>query len=199
VKPRFGGSSIGIEVIEDWDSVIAYLRTPQPLLRAGAVVEPFRADAVDLEVAVRRHPALAQSPISKPLRDGESSAIYGYRDKYVGGEGMASAPRELPAELPSDVEKAIREWTARVAELAMVRGVARLDFLMTGGEVFVNEINTIPGSLAWMLWAEPRVPFLTLLRDMIDEVIAAPARTYSVVGADGSVLRSSASISAKLG
>lgn len=203
VKPRFGGSSIGIEVFEDWDSVVAFLRSPQPLLRGGAVVEPFRRDAVDLEVGVRRHPELSQSSISKPQRGeataGSGSGIYGYRDKYVGGEGMASAPRELPAQLPAEHEKAVREWTALIADLVMVRGVARLDFLVTGGELFVNEINTVPGSLSWMLWVDPHVPFATLLHDMIEEATSGPGRAYSVAGADGTALRSAASISAKLG
>jgi D-alanine-D-alanine ligase len=197
VKPRFGGSSIGIEVIEDWPSVTAFLRSPQPLLRSGAVVEPFRADAVDLEVGVRRYPDVAQSAISKPLRS--SSHIYDYRDKYTGGEGMASAPREIPADLPATQEKAVREWTDRIADLVMVRGLARVDFLVTGGEVFVNEINTVPGSLSWMLWVDPTIPFATLLRDMLDEATTGPGRAYSVVGADGSVLRSAGSIAAKLG
>jgi len=203
VKPRFGGSSIGIEVFEDWGSVLAFLRAPQPLLRAGAVVEPFRSDAVDLEVGVRNFPTRAQSAISKPLRadDGAEAGggIYGYRDKYVGGEGMASAPRELPAQLSADHECAVREWTDRVADVAMVRGLARLDFLLTGGELYVNEINTVPGSLSWMLWVDPAIPFATLLHDMLEEAMAGPGRAYSVVGADGSVLRSAGSISAKLG
>lgn len=201
LKPRFGGSSIGIEVFEDWQSVTAFLRSPQTHMRAGAVVEPFRGDAVDLEVAVRRYPSLGLSPISKPLRsnDAGGSHIYGYRDKYVGGEGMASAPREIPADLPSEQSSAVQEFAARVADLLMVRGVARLDFLVSEGELYVNEINTVPGSLTWMLWVEPAVPFATLLTDMIHEASTTPARAYSAAGADGTVLRSAGSIAAKLG
>lgn len=202
LKPRFGGSSIGIEIFEDWASVLAFLRTPQPLLRAGAVVEPFRSDAVDLEVGLRSYPDRAQSAISRPLRGDEgddSAGIYGYRDKYVGGEGMASAPRELPAKLPAEHEQSVREWADGVAEVAMVRGLARLDFLLTGGELFVNEINTVPGSLSWMLWVDPPISFATLLHDMLDEAVSGPGRAYSVAGADGTVLRSAGSIAAKLG
>ena len=207
VKPRFGGSSIGIQTFEDWPSVLAFIRSPQPLLRAGAVAEPYRPDAVDLNIGVRSHPGLQLSAIERPLRAavtagagaGAGAGILGYRDKYVGGEGMASAPRELPAQLPAAQEELIRSAAARVAVLAGVRGVARLDFLADGDEVLVNEINTIPGSLAKHLWVDPAVPFTTLLADLLAEATAGPGRQYSTQGADGSVLRAAGSISAKLG
>jgi D-alanine-D-alanine ligase len=197
VKPRFGGSSIGIEVVEDHESVLAFVRSPQPALRDGAVVEPYRAGGVDLQVAVRRHPALELSAIERPLRGGEVG-ILGYRDKYVAGEGMAGAARELPARIPEATEKLIREHASRIATLAGVRGIARIDFLADGDQVFVNEINTIPGSLSKHLWVEPEVPFETLLGDMVEEALGAPARRYSTSGADGSVLRSAGSIAGKL-
>lgn len=197
VKPRFGGSSIGIEVVEDHDSVMAFVRSPQPALREGAVVEPYRAGAVDLQVAVRRHPALELSAIERPVRAVEAG-ILGYRDKYVAGEGMAGAARELPARIPEATEKLIREYASRIAVLAGVRGIARIDFLADGDEVFVNEINTIPGSLSKHLWVDPEVPFSTLLADMVEEARTVPARRYSTSGADGSILRSAGSIAGKL-
>ncbi len=98
--------------------------------------------------------------------------ILGYTDKYVGGEGMASAPRQLPAELPSVLADGVRRAAGRIAELALVRGVARLDFLTDGHELVVNEINTVPGSLARYLWIDPALPFARLLEDMIAEAAA---------------------------
>lgn len=196
VKPRFGGSSIGIEVFEDWDSVVAFARSPQPHLRAGGVVEPYREGAVDLEIGIRRHPELQLSPISKPASKG---AIFDYREKYVPGEGMAAAPRETPASLPDGAADSIREAARRVADIALVRGVARLDFLLVGEEVVVNEINTIPGSLTKHLWIDPPIAFATLLTDMIAEATTGPGRAYSTQGADGSILRSATSIASKLG
>jgi D-alanine-D-alanine ligase len=121
-----------------------------------------------------------------------------YRDKYVGGEGMVSAPRELPAQLPSARAEEIRRLTERVAEIAMLRGVARIDFLMNDAELYVNEINTIPGSLSKHLFIEPLVSFSELLRDLVAEATARPARRYSTAGADGLVLRSAQSIASKL-
>jgi D-alanine-D-alanine ligase len=77
--------------------------------------------------------------------------------------------------------------------------VARLDFLYDNGEIFVNEINTIPGSLAKYLWIDPLVPFARLLEDMIAEATARPSTSWTVAGADGSALRSAGSIASKLG
>jgi D-alanine-D-alanine ligase len=202
VKPRFGGSSIGIEVVEDLATAKALLGTSVHL-RAGAVLEPFRPDLYDVQVALRCWPQTEVSAIERPLRStGRASSagneILGYTDKYVGGEGMASAPRELPADLPAPVADAVRAEARRIAELALVRGVARIDFLTDGTELFVNEINTIPGSLARYLWIDPAVPFARLLADMLAEASARPTGHYSAEGADGLVLRGAATIAAKL-
>ncbi len=62
----------------------------------------------------------------------------------------------------------------------------------------VNEINTIPGSLARYLWIDPAVPFAQLLADMIAEAKARPTARYSAAGADGLILRGASSIAAKL-
>jgi D-alanine-D-alanine ligase len=202
VKPRFGGSSIGIGVVEDLATAKDLLRESVHL-RDGAVLEPFRPDLYDVQVALRRWPETQVSAVERPLRTpGQGGAkvgeILGYADKYVGGEGMASAPRQLPAELPGRITEAIGRAAYRIADLALVRGVARLDFLTDGDELVVNEINTIPGSLARYLWIDPEVPFARLLGDMIAEASALPTARYSAAGADGLVLRGAASIAAKL-
>jgi D-alanine-D-alanine ligase len=198
VKPRFGGSSIGIEVVVDLATAKALL-TQSVHLRAGAVLEPFRPDLHDVQIALRRWPATEVSAIERPLRAAASAGeILGYTDKYVGGEGMASAPRELPADLQGPLADDIRRMARTIADLALVRGVARLDFLTDGSELVVNEINTIPGSLARYLWIEPDVPFGRLLSDLLAEAANRPTARYSAAGADGLVLRGASSIAAKL-
>jgi D-alanine-D-alanine ligase len=198
VKPRFGGSSIGIEVVADVETVDALARS-SPHLRNGFVVEPYRPDAVDLNVAVRTWPSLELSAVEKPLRS-TGGSILGFADKYLaaGGEGgMASAPRELPAVLPDGVEKEVLDTARQVAGLAGVRGVARIDFLLEGGTLYVNEVNTVPGSLAKYLWLD--LPFERLLADLLAEAEQRPTHVYSTVGADGTALRSAGAIAGKLG
>lgn len=197
LKPRYGGSSLGIDVVADWATARARLQA-NPHLRRGAVAEPYRPDLSDLNVAVRTWPELAVSAVERPLRSTGGAEILGYADKYVGGEGMASAPRELPAKLEPEVTERVRHLAATVAGLCEARGVARVDFLSDGTEVWVNEINTVPGSLARYLWVDPAVPFATLLDDLVAEALARPAAAHSAAGADGTVLRSAGSIAAKL-
>ena len=197
VKPRFGGSSIGIEVADDLDTVKALVRS-QPLLAEGAIVQSYLADFTDLNISVRTCPVLELSAVERPLRKADGS-IYSYADKYLTGtEGMASAPRELPAQLPTELEARLRSLAGDVARLALVRSVARIDFLLSGNDLWVNEINTIPGSLSWYFWAEEGVPFGRLLGHMLDEALAGPARTYRTDGADGTALRSVGTIASKL-
>jgi D-alanine-D-alanine ligase len=163
------------------------------------VVEPYRPDSFDLNLAVRTWPELQLSAIERPVRSQGSTEILGYQDKYLGGEGMVSAPRELPAQIPDPLEKALRDAARVVVGLADVRGVARIDFLVDGDEWFVNEINTIPGSLAKYLWVDPTpVLFPALLNDMLEEAVRRRAFFYDATGADGTALRSASSIASKL-
>jgi D-alanine-D-alanine ligase len=195
VKPRFGGSSIGIDKVTDIETAHARLKA-NPHLARGAIIEPLREDAIDINVAVRTYPSLELSAIEKPTRSGGD--IYSYKEKYAGGEGMATAPREVPAQLPGHIEEKLRAYAQDAAQLAGVRGIARIDFLLDGDTLFLNEINTIPGSLSRYLWIDPAVAFKQLLDDMIAEASARPTAQYSTAGADGSILRNSASIASKL-
>jgi D-alanine-D-alanine ligase len=197
LKPRFGGSSIGIDVVADLATAKARLVTNVHLAR-GCVVEPFRADLTDVNIAVRTYPQLELSAIEKPIRRSMSAEILDYRDKYVGGEGMVSAPRELPARLAPGQAEAVEKAARRIVEVAQVRGVARVDFLANDSELYVNEVNTIPGSLSKHLFVEPVVAFSQLLSDLATEALERPTHRYSAAGADGLVLRSAGSISSKL-
>ncbi|NNN01701.1 MAG: hypothetical protein HKL86_07725 [Acidimicrobiaceae bacterium] len=197
LKPRFGGSSIGIDVVTDLATARARLATNIHLSR-GCVVEPYRRDLTDVQIALRIFPELELSAIEKPIRRSSVAEILNYRDKYVGGEGMVSAPRELPARLGVGQEDAVRHYATLISEIASVRGVARLDFLVNDDELYVNEINTIPGSLSKHLFVEPPLAFSKLLGDLIAEAVERPAHRYSAAGADGLVLRNVGSIASKL-
>jgi len=197
VKPRFGGSSIGIDVVGDLATAKARLGA-NPHLASGAVLEPYRPDLSDLQLAVRSHPTLELSAIERPLRRAEGAEILDYADKYVAGEGMAAAPRELPARIDDALAVEVRATAAVVAALCSVRGVARIDFLQGDAGLYVNEINTIPGSLSRYLFVDPPVTFLKLLFDLVDEAKASPTHRYLTAGADGTVLRTAGGIASKL-
>ncbi len=197
LKPRFGGSSIGIDVVADLETASARLSTNEHLAN-GCVIEPYRSDLHDLQIAVRTYPHLQLSAIEKPIRRTIDAEILNYRDKYVGGEGMVSAPRELPAVLSVERTREIEECARAIVSVAQVRGVARIDFLASDDELYINEINTVPGSLSKHLFVSPPLAFSQLLDDLVREAIERPTHRYSSAGADGLVLRSAGSIAAKL-
>ena len=200
VKPRFGGSSIGIEIVDDLATARALAGT-SPLLRDGAVVQRYLTDIVDLNISVRTWPELRLSAVERPVRG--DSTIYTYAQKYLtGGGGMATAPRELPATLPQPIEAALRAAAAEVARLVMARSVMRIDFLWDGSDdpagLWVNEINPIPGSLSWYFWSNEGDSLIELLDDLIAEALVGPTRRFVTQGADGTALRSVGTIAAKL-
>lgn len=195
IKPRYGGSSIGVELVDDLDSARA-LAGSSPLYAAGALVEPFLKGWYDINIGLRTWPDRRLSAIERPIA--RSGPLLSYQDKYVPDEGMAGAARELPAALPEEVAGTVMIHAATIMKAAAVRGVARLDFMTDGYQVLVNEINTIPGSLARYLWIDPEVPFLRQLTDLLEEAAARPTYQPVLAGADGRLLRSSASVAAKL-
>ncbi|MGH8905044.1 MAG: D-alanine--D-alanine ligase family protein [Egibacteraceae bacterium] len=197
VKPRYGGSSIGIEVVKDAESLRALVEHSVHL-REGAVVEPYLPDADDLNVAIRTFPRLEVSAIEQPVRSDASRQFLSFEDKYVGREGMAGAPRELPADLPDKVVAEIKRCAEIVGRFLPVRGIVRLDFLRDGMDLYVNEVNSIPGSLAKYLWIHPPRTFHELLDDIIEEARSLPTYHPSTEGADGGLLRKAGSIAAKL-
>ncbi|MGD2042426.1 MAG: hypothetical protein PVJ28_02180 [Acidimicrobiia bacterium] len=196
VKPRFGGSSIGIEVAEDWATVLA-LKASSRYFDQGAVVEPFLGGSRDLQVAVRSYPQWEISAVEAPARSGEG--IYSYDQKYLAWGGEVSGGRELPATLDEVTAKGIHDLSRRVTEVAGLRGVARIDFLQREGDLFVNEVNTIPGSMAVYLWVDPPISRAQLFGDMLAEAKAGPTRVFSTAGSDGTALRSAGAIDSKLG
>ena len=200
VKPRFGGSSIGIEIVDDLATARALAGTSS-LLRDGAVVQRYLTDVIDLNISVRTWPQLRLSAVERPVRG--DSTIYTYAQKYLtGGGGMATAPRELPAALGEPIETALRTAAAEVSRLVMARSVMRIDFLWDGGDdpggLWVNEINPIPGSLSWYFWSNEGDSLIELLDDLIAEALDGPTRRFVTQGADGTALRSVGAIASKL-
>lgn len=197
VKPRWGGSSLGIEVTAD----LATARTvaaASPHLRGGAVVEPYLDGWSDVNVAARSFPAPELSLIERPLRSGD--AILSFDDKYLAGDGgLEGASRELPADIPDAVAERLRDIARRTMGALGVRGIARLDFLWDGADgLNFNEINTIPGTMSLYLWAASGYSREQVVDDLIAEARESATTRWHSTGADGRALRSAGTIASKL-
>ncbi len=111
-----------------------------------------------------------------------SDKILSYEDKYIGGakgsakggakggsKGMASLKRKIPADITAEQREYIRTLAVNAFKCLGCNGVVRIDFMMDqkSGEIFLNEINTIPGSLSFYLWEPLGVKYPELLDRMI--------------------------------
>ena len=197
LKPRFGGSSIGIENVRDLAAARALASSGAAEYADGVVLEPFRADLFDLNVSFTTAPEFALSEIEKPLR-GNTGSFYTFEEKYISGHGLESAPREIPAQIPKHLEDQIRALAKRVAEAVGYRGIARIDFLSDGiNELYVNEINTIPGAFGFYLWrgTDPKDLLTATLREAESSYKAAQSTQVIL---NGAALRAAGGISGKL-
>ena len=196
VKPRMGGSSLGIQIAADMATVHELVRTYPPL-RAGAIVEPFLSPASDLNVAFRTRPNLEYSLIERPMRNSEDG-FYDYRAKYLEGGGLEAAPRELPANIPDTVRDALLNYTSTIVGHGAFAGVGRIDFLLHDESLYVNEINTIPGAMSFYLWPDD-VQYRELLLGMVEEAKEKPGWPQGGDHAGtGEALRVASGISQKL-
>lgn len=197
-KPRFGGSSIGVEAnVEDLDTVDSLGRSGAG--RSGMIVQPFLKGWHDINVSVRTYPAIEVSAIERPLREG--SDVYRYSDKYLtGGVGMDAAPRELPAALPDGVREQVEESTRLLVDTLALTGAPRVDYLWDGADcIKLCEVNAIPGAWGNHLWKEVGVDRLTLYRNLVEESMSeSPFPPQWAGTTDGQALRSSGSIASKL-
>ena len=103
--------------------------------------------------------------------------ILSYEDKYMGNsknggqsKGMASLGRKIPADLSDEKSTEIRTLACKIFKVLGANGVVRIDFIIDTETdiVYANEINTIPGSLAFYLWDATGVPYRELINRLID-------------------------------
>ena len=197
IKPRFGGSSVGVEVgVEDLETAVALTRSG--ISRAGAVAQPQLSGWRDLNVAVRTFPEPQASPVEKPVT---ANGLYGYREKYLaGGEGMESARRELPADIPDELTKRLHGAAVAVVEAMGLTGLPRVDFLWDGADrLALCEVNSIPGSLGLYLWAAAGLDRTKVVSDWVEEARTRPLqRPHWSATTDAAALRAAATVASKL-
>ena len=196
LKPRFGGSSIGVEVVNEYDTALK-LADGSKLYQQGATVEKFLEDSVDYLVALRTYPQVEFSEIEKPIRS-NNFELFSYQDKYLENGGLEGSKRELPAQLPKNIEKEIINILETLVSLISFNGISRVDFLISEDKIYLNEINTIPGSHALYLWENLGYNKFQLLDDMVQESLQRDSN-WTSEGSDGLALKSAKDIQSKLG
>ena len=171
VKPINLGSSIGISKAHDTDGLENSLSNAFDYADR-VLVEPAIENLREINCSVLgdRHSARA-SVCEEPLN---ATDILSYEDKYIGNasksgsKGMASTQRRIPADIPKETENEIREMAVKAFRVLGCSGVSRIDFMIdaTTGKVWLNEINTIPGSLSFYLWEPLGVKYTELIDEL---------------------------------
>ena len=183
VKPCNLGSSIGVNIVNNEPELKAAI-TEIFKIDNQILVEPFVENLVEFNVSVSRaFGEIRISAIEKPLCQGE---LLDFKTKYLNGktreaklsvpssEGMASLLRDLnPSDLSVKQRELINSYAKTAFDLISGSGAPRIDFLCNSktGEIWLNEINPLPGSFAYYLWevADKKVNFTKLLSALIEE------------------------------
>ena len=177
VKPANLGSSVGIRKATGASELREALEHAF-LFTDNVLVEPAVSPLREINCAVLGdQESVLASECEEPLTVHD---ILGYEDKYAGGgkgktsgpvgsKGMSGARRRLPAEISAEARDTIRRLARETFQALKCCGVARVDFLMNAsdGRIWVNEINTIPGSLSFYLWEPTGLSCAELLERLI--------------------------------
>ena len=174
VKPVNLGSSVGISKVNteaELDEALTLAFSFADRILVEHAVTAIReincsvlGDADNCEASVCEEPFM-------------NDEILSYEDKYLsnsknGGQskGMASLGRKFPADLSEEQSEEIRSLACKIFKALGACGVVRIDFIIDKdtNTVYANEINTIPGSLAFYLWDATGVPYKELINRLID-------------------------------
>ncbi len=189
IKPTHMGSSIGVAKVKNIEELSACLPAVFEY-DDSAILEPFVENLVEYNVAVSKAfgGGIKTSAIERPKAVDE---LLDFKQKYLAGaesgsnklggtknpgaisEGMLSLTRELNPKLDAKMESNIREWALRMFDAMNGTGAPRIDFIgnSKSGEIWMNEVNPLPGSFGYFLWEAAKEPilFTDFLSGLIEE------------------------------
>ena len=204
IKPANLGSSVGISKVS----------SPEKLTEAVELACSF-ADKILCEKAITNLREINCSVLGdsdnceasvceEPFMNDE---ILSYEDKYMssgskdGSKGMASVSRKCPADITDEKSDEIRDISRRAFSALGASGVVRIDYLLDGDEndrVYINEINTIPGSLAFYLWEATGLKYKDMINRLSDIAFKrAREKSSSMFTIDTNLLSGVSSFGAK--
>lgn len=173
VKPVNLGSSVGIAKADDRNTLLEALETAFNFAQRVLIEEAVQ-NLKEVNCSVLGDFEYAEaSECEEPVN---AEDILTFEDKYIGGakdggsKGMVTLKRKIPADISAEQRETIREMAVKAFRCLGCAGVSRIDFLMDTEteKVWLNEINTIPGSLSFYLWDPVGMKYSKLLDRMIE-------------------------------
>ncbi|MDR3575404.1 MAG: D-alanine--D-alanine ligase [Anaerolineaceae bacterium] len=175
VKPAESGSSIGISRVSNEPELRNAIEVAL-IYGYQVLVEAAQTDCAEINCSVIGYKKYKASVCEQPLT---ASEFLKYDDKYKGGsksQGMKGLSRKLPAPISAEFSTRIQNAAISAFKAINGSGIARVDFLANLQEekFFVNELNTLPGSLAFYLWEASGIKF----GELIDQLITYALEAY---------------------
>ena len=191
VKPAVSGSSIGVSAVKNSDELVTAVELASQYCHR-ILVEQAVQNPCEINCAVIGARQVTASVCEQPMTD---AAFLTFDDKYIhetatkasdtsphrAPSAMAGAERKIPAPISEELTLHVQGLAAQTFQVLDCAGVARIDFLMDADEhVYVNEINTIPGSFSFYLWEHDGVAFPQLVSQLIDVAFSVHAAKNSL-------------------
>ncbi|MGI6316116.1 MAG: D-alanine--D-alanine ligase family protein [Christensenellales bacterium] len=181
VKPCNLGSSIGISRATDRESLrnaleVAFSYDRRVMMEKG--LECIEVNCSAMGFGGSPEVSLVEQPVSH-------KELLSFGEKYLGklskASGMANLSRILPAQIGNEMTDEVRRLTGEIFTLLDCRGVVRIDYMIekSTNQLYVNEINTIPGSLAYYLWEPLGISFTRLIDRIVDQAVAAQREKHA--------------------
>lgn len=182
IKPANLGSSIGIEIAKNREELVEKMK------RAGQfdfklVIEKCLTDFKEINCSVMGDSHNAKASVTEEILRKD---FLGFNEKYLsaegktpskgklcygnktgGAKGMASLGRTIPANVSTEMNEKIQELAVKVFQVLQAHGLVRIDFMVENEQIYVNEINSIPGSLAYYLWDASGLKFDQVCDELI--------------------------------
>ena len=173
VKPARQGSSVGITIAKDKKSLEKAIDDAL-MYDEKILVEKVVENLTELNCSVLGDNSYFEASLIEQVFG--SDEILSYQDKYMsnnsktGSKGMASTGRKIPADISDEMTKKIEEISIAACRALNTNGVVRIDYLMDKktNEVYLNELNIVPGSLSFYLWDPKGIKYKELLNKIID-------------------------------
>lgn len=170
VKPANLGSSIGISKAKDRDSLInaieIAIRYDKKIIIEKAVENPREINCAVMGYDDKVESSLCEEPLGW-------EEILTFEDKYVKsnikGAGKGGSRRIIPADIEDNIREKIEDIAKKAFMVIDASGNSRIDFLIDeNNNIYINEINTLPGSIAFYLWEDKGYSFKKLIDKMIE-------------------------------
>ena len=162
VKPASLGSSIGISIAENENKLVECVNTAL-LFDEKVLIEKALSEFNEYTCAIfKDENNLVCSEIEEVIAP---QNFYTFEEKYGHGE----TKRIYPAKLSDEIRENIYRTCKKIYNLFELNGVVRIDFLVKDDKTYVNEINTIPGSLSWYLFKNVGYDLRALCRALISD------------------------------